>query len=71
MSRTVRYNTTKMAADIADKGWQPVDLARKAGVAPSTVGRFLGGQQQTARMAARLATALGYSARRYRVAMAA
>lgn len=54
-----------MQRDIAAKGWQPTDLADRAGVARSTVSRFLNGQFQTARVAKKLAAALGYSVRRY------
>ena len=58
-----------MARDLEAKGLQPIDLARMVEVAPSTVGRFLSGEIQTARMAGRLARALGYkSPRRYVVA---
>lgn len=66
----VRYNAKRMAKDITRKGWQPVDLAREAGVAPSTVGRFLNGESQTARTAAKLADALGYDLDRYIKAVA-
>jgi len=65
MSDTVRFNVAQMQHDIAARGWQPADLADKAGVARSTVSRFLNGEFQTARMAKRLAQALGYSVRRY------
>lgn len=65
MSITQRFDTELMAEDLARKGWLPIDLASKAGVAPSTVGRFLNGEFQTARTAKRLADALGYSVRRY------
>ena len=54
-----------MAEDIAAKGWQMVDLARKAGVAGSSVGRFIGGEHQTARMAKKLSRALGKPADHY------
>jgi transcriptional regulator with XRE-family HTH domain len=65
MSQTVRFDVAQMQQDIAAKGWQPADLADRAGVARSTVSRFLNGEFQTARMAKRLAEALGYSVRRY------
>lgn len=67
MSRTVHFDAERMREDIAAKGWQPADLADRAGVARSSVGRFLSGEYQTARMAARLAKTLGYSVRRYLV----
>lgn len=65
MSRSVEFNTVRMREDIAARGWQPADLADRAGVARSTVGRFLNGEFQTARTAKKLAAALGYSVRRY------
>jgi transcriptional regulator with XRE-family HTH domain len=65
MSQTVRFNVAQIQMDLAAKGWQPTDLADRAGVARSTVSRFLNGEFQTARMAKRLAEALGYSVRRY------
>lgn len=65
MSRTIQFDADRMRQDIAAKGWQPADLADRAGVARSSVGRFLSGEFQTARMAKRLAETLGYSVRRY------
>jgi len=59
------YDISRMEADLAAKGWLPIDLARRSGVSHMTVGRFLRGERQTARMAKRLAEALGYSVRRY------
>lgn len=65
MSRTIQFDTARMREDIAARGWQPADLADRAGVARSTVGRFLSGEFQTARTAKKLAEALGFSIRRY------
>ena len=67
MSQTVRFDVDRMRDDIAAKGWQPADLADRAGVARSTVGRFLNGDFQTPRTAKKLAETLGYSIRRYLV----
>lgn len=64
-SPTVRFNTQLLAEDMAIKGWSKLDLANRASVADMTVIRFLRGDQQTARTAKKLATALGYSVRRY------
>jgi transcriptional regulator with XRE-family HTH domain len=61
----VRFNLQLMAEDMAIKGWTKLDLARKAGVADMSVIRFLRGEQQTARTAKKLASALGHSVRRY------
>jgi transcriptional regulator with XRE-family HTH domain len=68
MQRTLDWNVEQMEQDVAAKGWLPVDLARRAGVSHMTVGRFLKGERQTARTAHKLATALGYSVRRYLIA---
>ena len=68
MSQAVQFDVARMQQDLAAKGWQPTDLADRAKVARSTVSRFLNGEFQTARMAKRLANALGYSVRRYIVA---
>lgn len=62
---TPTYDVARLRDDMAGKGWLPVDLARKAKVSHMTVSRFLSGERQTARMAKRLAEALGYSVRRY------
>jgi hypothetical protein len=65
MATTLKFNTALLAEDIALRGWLPIDLARKAGVADMTVYRFLSGEVQTARTAKKLAEAMGYSVRRY------
>lgn len=59
-----------MQADMADKGWQPMDLAREAGVSHMTVARFFKGQHQTNRTAKKLADALGREVSHYRIATA-
>jgi transcriptional regulator with XRE-family HTH domain len=65
MQQERRFAVARMQADMTAKGWQPSDLADRAGVAPSTVSRFFSGEIQTARVAKKLAVALGYSLRRY------
>lgn len=65
MATAVRFDQHLMAEDIAVKGWRPIDLARRAGVADMTVYRFLSGERQTAPVAKKLAKALGFSIRRY------
>ena len=60
-----RYNVPLLKDDIAAKGWLPIDLARRAKVSHMSVSRFLSGERQTARMAMKLAKALGYSVERY------
>jgi hypothetical protein len=61
------FNIQLLAEDIARRGWLYVDLGRAAGVGPQAVGRFLRGEFQTPRMAARFAKALGYDINRYLV----
>lgn len=68
---TVRFNAQRLAEDMAERGWNKSDLARKAGVADNTVIRFLRSEFQTPKTAKRLARALGYSVRRYLVREAA
>lgn len=65
MQHAPEYDVARLAEDIAAKGWQPVDLARRVGVHPSTITRFLRGEHQTPRMAKRLSRALGRSADHY------
>lgn len=67
MAITTRFDAELMASDMAKKGWMQSDMATAAGVASSTVGRFLSGKFQTTRTAVKLAKALGYSVRRYLV----
>lgn len=68
--KDIGYNVRLLGRDIAEKGWLPVDLARRAKVSRMTVSRFLSGERQTARTAKKLAVALGYSIRRYLVSSA-
>lgn len=62
-----RFDTQRLADDMALKGWSKLDLATRAQVNDMTVIRFLRGDHQTAKTALKLATALGYSVRRYLV----
>lgn len=64
---TPTYDVAKMQDDLSAKGWLPIDLARKAHVSHMAVSRFLSGERRTARMAKKLAEALGYTVRRYLV----
>lgn len=59
------FNTRRLAGDMALRGWNNGDLARAAGVSGMTISRFLRGHRQTAKTAAKIAHALGYSVRRY------
>jgi transcriptional regulator with XRE-family HTH domain len=65
MQRGQRFDVELLEHDMAARGWIPSDLASRAKVANSSVSRFLSGEFQTNRMAKKLATALGYSVRRY------
>ena len=65
MTGTVRFDIRKLQDDLAEKGWLPTDLAKRAGVSDMTVSRFLKGEFQTNRTAAKLAKALGRTTRRY------
>lgn len=60
-----RFNVGLIQDDMAAKGWLQSDLASTAGVSDMTVTRFLRGDHRTNRTAKKLATALGYSVRRY------
>lgn len=61
----IRFDGQRMAEDMALRGWNKLELAQRARVADMTVIRFLRGERQTAKTAKKLATALGYSVRRY------
>lgn len=65
MENAVRYDLGKLREDMALRGWLARDLARAAGVSDTSVHRFLTGKTQTARLAARLAQAIGHPVRRY------
>lgn len=66
MQQAFRFDTGLMQQDMAAKGWQPADLAAAADdMVPSTLSRFLNGKHQTARIAKRIAKALGQPLKRY------
>ncbi len=67
MRTNVSYDVDKLRWDMAERGWLPTDLARAAAVSDMTVSRFFSGERRTARTAAKLASALGKSTRRYLV----
>ena len=62
---SINYDVALMSEDMAAKGFMRKDLAQKARVSAMAVTRFLSGERQTARMAKKLAGALGHSVRRY------
>lgn len=65
MKHHVRYDIGRIREDMALRGWMQNDLARAAGVVPQTISNFMLGKPQTARTAAKIAKALGYTVRRY------
>jgi plasmid maintenance system antidote protein VapI len=65
MATEPRYDVERMQRDMVARGWQPIDLAKRAGVAPSSVTRFFTREFQTPRMAKRLSKALGRGAAYY------
>lgn len=67
----VTFRTGLVVEDMTALGWQSIDLARRCQVAPSTVTRFLSGQRQTARVAAKIAKALRRPIERYVIREAA
>lgn len=61
----VIWNTERLVQDMALRGWNDQDVARRAGLSYKTVERFRTGETQTAKTALKIATAFGYSVRRY------
>lgn len=61
------YNVALVAEDMAAKGFLQTDLAKRAGLTPMVVSRFMRRERQTARTAKKIARALGFSVRRYLV----
>lgn len=68
MQERTAYNVSLIQRDMTLKGWLAIDLARRAGISHMTVGRFLSGEHQTARMAKKIAKALGQEIGRYLLA---
>ena len=62
-----RFNVSRIIDDAASKGWNQRQLGLRAGLASSTMSRFITGQNQTPKVAVRLAKALGQSLERYLV----
>jgi ribosome-binding protein aMBF1 (putative translation factor) len=61
-----RFDVALMQDDMDELGWIPADLARKASTSHVNVHRFFHGRgARTARMAKKLADALGQPLRRY------
>lgn len=64
-TRKARYDVALIEDDMARKGWLSTDLAKAAGLADMTIGRFLKAEVQTARTAKKIARALGRPVSRY------
>lgn len=62
-----RWNVRAMRRDLDLLGWNQSDLARRAKLSPATVTRFFSGDYQTARVAKKLAKALGRTTADYLV----
>jgi transcriptional regulator with XRE-family HTH domain len=60
-----KFNTERIASDMAIRGWNHSDLARATGKSVQTITRFLSSEVQTAKVAAAIAQALGHTVRRY------
>jgi hypothetical protein len=60
-----RFDAKRLDRDAIARGWNWRTLAKHAGVAPSTVGRFMYGTFQTPDTAKKLADAVGYPLQRY------
>lgn len=63
----VCWNVEQLTADMALRGWDVAEGARAAGLSYKTADRFLRGEVQTPKTAAKLAAALGYDVDRYLV----
>lgn len=61
------FNAALVQADMIGKGWNPSQLARRAGLSHMTVHRFLKATHQTPDTAKKIARALGFSIGRYLV----
>lgn len=59
------FNSARVTADMALRGWNQKDLARAAGLSMQTVSNFLHGVRQTHRSMAAIALALGHPIKRY------
>ena len=55
----VEFDTRKIVETMVARGWNGKDLARRCGLAPVTVSRFLRGRQASPRTAQRIAAELG------------
>ena len=70
-TRRLRYDVERLLTDMALRGWNASALSRASGVNVGTVSRFLDGSTQTAPTADKLARALGYTPKRYFLAVEA
>jgi transcriptional regulator with XRE-family HTH domain len=66
----VQYDIQRMAEDMALKGWTRQDLAAHAGVSGMTVTNFFSGKSVRPPTVKKLASALGYTVKRYLISAA-
>jgi len=59
------FDTTRIAKDMALRGWNNRDLARESQTSPQTIGSFMTGERQTPKTAAAIARAMNKPLRRY------
>ena len=67
----IRFDSQRLAEDMALKGWTKEGLAKRARTSDMTVIRFLRGERQTPQTAKKLAKALGRSVSRYLISSSA
>ncbi len=61
----IQVDIQRVREDMVLKGWNRGHLATRAGVADTTVMRFLNGDHQTAKTVFKIAEALGHPVSRY------
>lgn len=59
MQQRARYDVDRIVLDAQRRGWLPIDLFRKAKISHTHGYRFLRGERNTPRIAAKLSKALG------------
>lgn len=69
MAMGLRYDGQKVAFDMAAKTWEIADLAAATQLSTRTIYRFISNEVQTRKTAKAIAKALGYSVRRYMLAL--
>lgn len=57
---SIKFDSQLVAEDMAARGWEPKQLAVRAGISTRTLYRFMSGELQTVGVARRVAEALGF-----------